>query len=97
MSIHALSGYFAHWQCIMQGFSFCSEGTTRVPSPTGGKCCVVFCVWAPAPFSCFLVGLLVFVCVNRYALLARGNAFRLHAAGFLRALLCSDFRTEPSS
>ena len=59
-------------------------GDFFVPFPTGGRCCVVVCVWAPAPFSCFLVGFLVlFPCVSRYALLARGSAFRLYAACFL--------------
>ena len=56
-------------------FSFYGEGTFIVLSSTGGSV-----VWLFAPFSCFLVGfLLLFPCVSRYALLARGSAFRLYA------------------
>ena len=52
-----------------------SEGTTRVP-------------YTIVHSLAFLFGLLVSVCVSRYALLAWGRAFRLYAVGFLFVICC---------
>jgi hypothetical protein len=95
MSVHALSGDllsllpmcllpFAHWQYIVQVLSvFAVRGLLEFPPP---QVAVVVCLFVFGPrlrSLAFLFGLLVFVCVGRYALQAWGSAFRLYAVGLL--------------
>jgi hypothetical protein len=95
MSVHALSGNllsqlpmcllpFVHWQYIVQVFSiFAVRGLLECPSPQVAIIMRLF-VFGPRLRSlAFLFGLLIFVCVNKYVLLAWGSAFRLYAVGFM--------------